>query len=532
MELIANFLAGFAFFLVGMNAFTASLNQLISERFRDIMTRFTPNGFAAAIWGILMNIFTAGSTVLTPIISGGLVSAEAISLRHSIIMIVWGRIGFCAYIYLASFNIKLAIMLVIGGAGISYAIERPKDYRIFMSSVFYLCLMLLGIFYITDGTASMTQAPWFKAIIDQTRNYPALAFLSGGLFLFLSQSAFGTMLIATSMFATRTFDSSQTILFLYGCYFGECILEYLYRLPFRGIFKQILTLMPLFFVCATTISLLDLLITYVFKIQIIHYLSSLLSKNQNFYVANTNLLVHLITASLFTLLIIPVEKLINWMSPEADGTLIQAFSLPKEMLEDPITTLFLIRREDTRTIRYLPKYMEAIRLEKVDADPEYLDKLHKQISSNLEEVGNTLSNLLNRHEYGKHISHRIYRRIENQTLLESLNENLYEQCVLVKMIREAEEKEGKDTHEILAFTNAIEAVVLSLVDFFTQTQDSFNQETILTITTSRQQMMNKIRDSYIGNLSEDVQPEFIKLVNLFETSIWLIRRLAKSKLTS
>jgi len=250
MESIAELLAGFAFFLVGLKLFSSNLNQLTSHRFRAFITHYTPNDFVAGLWGSILSIFTAGNTFLTPCVAGGLLTVKALTLRKAIMITIWSRVGSCFYIYLAGINIKLFVMFLIGITGISYAISKPKKLTTLAASTFSLGLVLFGIQEIKSSTKVLVTLPWFENLIQYTYQYPFIAFIAGVLFIICAQSLFGALVITVGFVASGVFNIQQALLFIYGLYLGEAILKIFYLPVFKRAFKKTIVLLPIFYFVA------------------------------------------------------------------------------------------------------------------------------------------------------------------------------------------------------------------------------------------------------------------------------------------
>ena len=72
---------------------------------------------------------------------------------------------------------------MLGIAGTSFALNKPKRLSILASSLFYLALTLFGIHFIKNSTKILIDAPFFEQIIHYTSTYPLIAFAAGFIFL-------------------------------------------------------------------------------------------------------------------------------------------------------------------------------------------------------------------------------------------------------------------------------------------------------------------------------------------------------------
>ncbi|SCA63718.1 hypothetical protein SCG7109_AY_00010 [Chlamydiales bacterium SCGC AG-110-M15] len=527
MSSLAGFVAGFAFFLVGLKLFATNLNQLTSNRFRILMTQFTPNGFMAGMWGIVLSLLTAGNTVLTPCISAGFQSVNAINIRKAIQIVIWSRVGACFFIYLAGFNIKVLVLLMMGFAGISFAINKPRHYSTMTSSIFHLGLVLYGIQLIKSSTKVLIKLQWFETIVDYTQLYPEISFIAGFIFLMVAQSLFGTLVIALSFIDSGIFQFDQALMFMYGSYLGEGVLKIFYLAAFKGIFRQMMGLLPVIYFCTFGVGLFTYVLDDILGIPFLQELAHILSDSHKLELAHVNLLVHLCSAILLSVLIVRVESFIaRWGDEEEDhGETIREVDIPDEILDDPVTTLEIMYREEMRMVRYFPMYMEHMRTGDSLKDPLLQKNLHTQVSRNLEIIRTTYSDLLNRSHYHRDLSARILQGIERHNLAMSLEENLYQFSIIIDKLREGTRSSAELTQKFLNFVEAMDATILSMIDVLDSPKETFYVDVLRQITSGRDDFLKEVREHYEEELSVQDRVYLIKVVNLFESSIWMIKKI-------
>lgn len=525
MQSIALFIAGFAFFLVGVKLFTSTLNQLTSLRFRTFITDYTPNDFVAALWGIAISLCTAGNTLITPCIAAGLLTVKALTLNRAILIFLWSRVGSCLFVYVAGFNLELFVLMLVGITGISYALSRPRRLATLMAAVFALGLILFGIQEIKSSSKLLVDQEWFFNLLNYTQSYPEMAFLAGVVFILIAQSLLGALVVNIGFVAGGLFNIEQAILFTYGLYLGEALLKTFYLPAFKRTFRRMISLLPIFYCTAFALGISSYIIEHLLGVGGVEKLYLALNISPRLYLAHVNFAAHVLTATLLTLYGRRLNKTIRHIGVITEKeTAIRDVDIPPEILVDPAMTVALIQTEERRLVENLPLYMEYLRSGKSLKDPEILQSLNTQLSKNFETIRSIYSDLLVKSSYEEKTAALLLEGVERQNLLVSLEKNLFDFAVSCDRLRFAAAKEPDLSRKFLTFVEALDIIVLTLIDVI-NTQDSFNITTLKQITTERKDLMAEIKEQYDTHLSVEQKVELLNLLNLFESSIWLIKKL-------
>lgn len=526
MEYLANFIAGFAFFLVGLKLFSSNLNQITSKRFRILITRFTPNELMASLWGIVLSLLTAGNTILTPCITAGFETVGAINLRKAIQIVIWSRVGACFFIYLAGFDIKILVLLMMGLSGIAFAINKPKQYVTFASSVFNLCLVLFGIQLIKSSTKALVHLDWFHTIVQSTQQYPEIAFLAGFLFIMFAQSLFGALVIAISFMESGIFQLNQALFFTYGIYLGEAILKVFYLTAFKGIFKKIMALLPIIYLGVFIVGVINYFAEHFFKIPLVEFLAHSLAFNPKEELAHINLAFHLIAILILSINARYLEDLVHKIFGKRKEERKKNIVIPPEILDDPIMTLSLVSNAEKYLIKHFPSYMDYLRKEKKEADLHHYKDLHKYLKENLNEIRSVFSGLLKRSHYQPEICNQLLHYIEKQNLFISLEKNLYHFSLSIHYLRSSTKNDSSLIKKFFNFVEAMDVILLTLIDVINDPKDPFNIEVLKKITSERDDFLKDIRNQYSYQLDIEEKAELTKLINLFESNIWIAQKIA------
>lgn len=528
MATFASFIAGFAFFLVGIKLFSANINQLTSKRFQSLVKRFTPNDYVAALWGIILSLITAGNTVLTPCITAGFESIKAINFRKAIQIVLWSRVGSCAFIYIAGFNIKVFILFMLGIAGLSFAFKRPRRYVSFASAIFDLGLILFGIQQIKSSTKLLVHYDWFEQMTLYAQDVPEAALVIGFLFLICAQSLFGGIVVALSFLDSHIFNAEQATLFLYGAYLGEAILKILYLRAFKGIFKQVMSLLPLIYFVTFFVGISSYIFGHYFGLPSIESLAHDYAKDVKQEIAHINFAVHLISVLILSFGVLAVQSTVYFFLGKAEETEEDdLIHIPEEVLHDPVMTLSLIRKEQTVLIKKLPLFISQSRSTESLKDPLLHAQLHKKLHENLQILRDVFSDILHNRHHNPEISQSLVLGIEKHNLLISLEENLYEFVNSLDHLRVSTKDNSELCEKFLNFAEAMDATLLSMIDLFQNPKEEFNVKILEQITSSREEFMKKLREDYSSQLDINEKLQLIQLINLFETNVWIIHKIAR-----
>ena len=128
MELLAGVVGGLGLFIVGMWFLTENLKKLASRRLRRNAQRWTTNPLAALFWGLLGGGITQSMSALT-FIAVSILRSRLITLKGALAMILGGGVGVTGLVMIATFDIKMLALYVVGIAGAVVATERLSRFR-------------------------------------------------------------------------------------------------------------------------------------------------------------------------------------------------------------------------------------------------------------------------------------------------------------------------------------------------------------------------------------------------------------------
>ena len=151
MELLAGVVGGLGLFIVGMWFLTENLKKLASRRLRRNALRWTTNPFAALFWGLLGGGITQSMSALT-FIAVSILRSRLITLKGALALILGGGVGVTGLVMIATFDIKMLALYVVGIAGAVVATERLSKFRAVAGSFFGGAMVILGLVLVREGS--------------------------------------------------------------------------------------------------------------------------------------------------------------------------------------------------------------------------------------------------------------------------------------------------------------------------------------------------------------------------------------------
>src|SRR5437867_995852 len=227
LEIFGSFLAGIGLFFTGVKLVSSNLKQMTSRRFRLLVSRWTGNGWRAGLLGAVAGAVTQSASAIAFLIIS-LISSGLITVRNALPIMTWANVGLSSLVLLATLNIELMILYLIGIAGVCFAFDKPAKSRTAMAALFGIGLLFLGLQTVRMGTAPLEKLSWFQLLLNRTHSSYAFAFVVGALLTFVAQSSVAVSLIAITMTGAGLFTTDQTIMLIYGTNVGDsCITWFL-----------------------------------------------------------------------------------------------------------------------------------------------------------------------------------------------------------------------------------------------------------------------------------------------------------------
>ena len=364
MELLAGVVGGLGLFIVGMWFLTENLKKLASRRLRRNAQRWTTNPLAALFWGLLGGGITQSMSALT-FIAVSILRSRLITLKGALAMILGGGVGVTGLVMIATFDIKMLALYVVGIAGAAVATERLSKFRAIAGSFLGGGMVILGLVLVREAAAPLADEPWFRDLMLGTGNSMVLAFFVAALLTFIVQSSGAVSVFGISLAAVDIISVDQAIMIVYGSFVGSSAIIYVLSANLRGRSRQLAMYMVIhnLLVCAVTIPL------HYAEVYLDVPLMKALISATGFDLSQQLALVYLIPS------VVPVPILIAglgvssrilerlWPASEIDELSRTEFIHDRASV-DVETSLMLVDLEQRRVFRMLSGYFELVRQNK------------------------------------------------------------------------------------------------------------------------------------------------------------------------
>src|SRR5215467_15198752 len=122
-SILANMVAGLGLFFSGLRMLDANLRQATGRQLRGIVGRLTRNAWVASLVGVVIGALVQSSSGVVFILVS-LVSSGLTTVRRALPIVTWANVGCSALVLAAVFDLRVAILYLIGVAGAAFAFDR------------------------------------------------------------------------------------------------------------------------------------------------------------------------------------------------------------------------------------------------------------------------------------------------------------------------------------------------------------------------------------------------------------------------
>lgn len=518
-KIIASLLAGYGLFLVGLKRFTNLLNQATSEGFENFLKKATKHPILNAIAGIAVGIFTVGNIVLSGCVAGAAHSLKVINRNKALTLVNYSRVGSCLYVFLAGFNLNIAILCALGVFGISYGMQKPKKWQNFVPLFFYLGLVLYGIQLIKVSADTLDDNPVMAQLISYTQVYPILAVLAGIIIMFLSQSFFASMVICISFVGSEVFTVEEAILCTTGIYLALALTRYLYLFAFEKSFKMTMSFIPYYyFLSSFLILVLYLLQDSPLSVEkaLLYVLGNLDPKTQ---IACINFLVHIIATAILQQWIPSFSK--RFPSFEFSEPPSSAFS--RQLIQYPSFSVNYLQQEFIESLVDIKAMLQNLftSSQKSQKKPR-VDALYESNQKKLKDLENTLKKL-SKDQAQEKIRSELLLQAEKLSLLYLLNENSLQFCTLSRDVRK-NLQEAKLISQVEDMGHAMDVLLSCTIDVFKKPTLQ-NLYILRKVSQDRTNTLFNRERELSENVTKQSYFDVVKLFQVFNSFLWLLNQL-------
>lgn len=528
LVLSGQILAGIALFLVGVRFISSSLKKVASRRIRKLFSRWSDNLGLGALWGFLSGAVAQSSSSAAFVLTG-MVAGKIMNLKNALYILSWAEIGTTLLVFLATWNLNLAILYFLSISGLLYAFDKKGKYQQVLLAMFGLGLLLFGFDMIKSTAADLAQTLWIQNMMEMGTELPILLFLLGAVLRTLTQSSSTVALLTIPMAHAGIIDLNQVLLTFSGATAGSGISGIIMSSSISGMSRQV-ALVKSFADFSSSIVLVMLLqISMFIGDNSLNLIFKFLGNTVEEKAAWGFLFVKVMPGLIMLGFTSPLKRLAEKFSPPSKvETLARLKFVQENALQDPDTALQLTAKESDRVVSRLPSYLQPLRKEESDIQVHgELNDLH-QAATELNGAINEIFTELFGQDMRKNDAETLIHIQNQHRIQENLEQQLYELTILLgqdlknQELAKAQQMMIEGLHAILTFAAGT-----------VEKTDIQDLKLLLNMTGDRSGLVAGMRKSYLGGseiISPDSRSTFLHMTNVYQRIVWLLNSWTQSRI--
>jgi len=530
IEVPAALLAGLGLFVFGVRQIQAGLQQLAGRGLRRLLLRATTSTWRAALTGIGLGFVTQNTNAAT-YIAISLTAAGLLPFSAALGVVAWATVGTSTLVFFASIRIELVVLYLVGITAFLAVSEHGTSsrYRAMIQSLFGIGMLFLGMQTVRGATGSFESMP-VDGMVAGVGGHGAAVFAVGLVVAAVMQSSTTVAALGAALAATGAIPLEEQILLVYGACLGSAIGNLVHGWRLSGVGRRLLLFQGTGRAIGIAVLLALLGVEFAFGTPLsAELLGTVAPGLPALQTGIAFFLAQMAAALASTVLSRPIMRLVSRFAPlgRADA-IAQPRFLYDHALDDPLTAVDLVEREQARLFDHLPAQLDMVRS---DADPA-LDRIgRRRFDPNALEHGHAtlaraierfLIDLLARRHDGGSVDRIVALRSRNEIARAQIQ-------TLGEFVRAA--GRARDIPAVAPFAERLtEAlhVLLATAGEAVGDRDPTTLALLEGIAGDRSEILEQARRALLlGNrdLSAEAQDDLFHLTSLFERSTWLIRRL-------
>jgi phosphate:Na+ symporter len=358
---IASFLAGLGLFFYGLQTLTDFLKLLTNKRVRQLIIRFTQTPLQGVLLGgILITITQSLSAMVFTLI--GMARAKAIAVKQALPIIIGGNIFGGLIIFLISFDIQVATLLVLGLSAILFTSVKSTKITNYLGLVFGFALLFFGLYIMRSGVSPLIDMPWMQEALISSHGKFIVVFVVSALISLIIHSTMATIIIGVALVNSGFLSFQDAMMLVYGANVGSSVLTFVLSAKITGKSKQIAMFQGGYnFLGAFILVPLFVLETYK-GIPLVGALTQILSSNVAVQLAILYTVFNIVPGLVLLTVLPTVSRLLatNW-----PDSLEEKLATPKyiytNIAEDTNTALQLLKLEQANMLNLISEAFRVLR---------------------------------------------------------------------------------------------------------------------------------------------------------------------------
>ncbi len=521
LAIIALFLAGVGLFFHGLSGLRQSCQGVASRRARRWLAKWARSPWLAGCGGVALGGLTQSVTAVAFMVAS-LVGGGLLSLGQALPIVVGANLGTALLVLVASFDVHLTVLLLLGLTGVAAALDLGGRARSVLGGLFFAALLFFGLRQMREALAPWPQTAGFAEVAAVARSSLLATFALGAVLRLLIQSSPAVAIVAITFWRAGVLGPEQAIAMMFGTGLGVGGAVFLLSSNLRGVPRQIALYQALLSMAASAAAggLLAVERATDWPL-LVHHLGALPGGE------TLRLAWAFVAMQVFAVALAVVGR--RWAAPVlerlAPAPLEQELGRPAYIhdsgLADPESALELAAKEQQRLLGWVPRLLDAVRAETAGtAIPAA--SLHRAALS----VGGELDEFLGEigtRRFDAVTMKRWLTLRRRQELVVALGATVYEFAAAWERLGDCERMRR-------AWAEGLHALAAEVVDALERPAQA-DLALLLAMTADRGEMMENRRRGMLDaapGLAPEAQLELIHFTALFERAVWLLRQLVQS----
>ncbi len=518
----ASLIAGLGLFFVGLYFLTEHLKMLSGRRLRERIAKWTKRPLLGVMWGGVFIAITQ-STAATMFILISMMRSGMMTVQQAIPMIIGVNMAAGAIVLVLVIDIKVAILLLLGIAGIVFTNDKARAYRPIAGALFGISLLFFGLNTMQEGVAPLSQMAWFEGLLEWTKGNYLLGFAIGAALSFVVQSSIAVVVLTIAFQKAGLFSLTESIMVVYGANVGSSVLSLALSTSLAGQSKQIAMYQTAYnFVGA--IILLPVFYLEVFEgYPLVRAFTEWVSVDDGVQIATVNLIFNALPGVFLFVLLGASARLLARLWPE---TLEEQASKPKFLhdhaAEDPDSAVDLIELEQIRLIEFISTSFDTQRKSGNKSKLAAFQEASMTLGGTIREA---ISDMSTRHRLTTDTYERLNILLNLQHSLESANEAIGGLAEEFHALRQSQ----YGARFVSSAVEGLDAIVMTLINV---AKERSEEDCVLlnTITSEDGNGIKGVRSAYLAEesgLEATERMQLLAAANHCERLIWLFGEMGR-----
>ncbi|GHD52089.1 hypothetical protein GCM10017083_27290 [Thalassobaculum fulvum] len=515
-------LAGLGLFFGGLQLLTENLKRLSGRRLRTLVARYTRSTLMGVLWGgAFIAVTQSGAATMFIIVS--MMRSGMMAVRQAMPMIVGVNIVGALIVLILVVDIKLAVLCLIGVAGVLYKADSRSTAASLVGALFGVAMLFFGLDVMNGSVAPLADEAWFADLLSWTRGSYLLGFVIGCALSFVVQSSIAVMAVVLAFEHSGIFGLGESVMIVYGANAGSSLLTLLLSVGLKGQARQIAMFQTFYNIAGAALLVPLFYVELWFDAPLMLAAIRMITDDVGGQIAAAFILFNLIPGAILLPLLTPATALLQRLWPDTE---VEVASRPKYLHEhaadDPDTGMDLVALEQARLVQYLSRMFDALR-------PGRPAAAFGQIQEAFGILGGTVRETLDDLGAGRRLSEDSYERLN---ALLSFQHSLEAAAATLSGI--AREQRTLVSTEVgrrfsAAIVEGLDTIVLTLGDVL-QSHDPADRAMLAAMTSDEGNGIRGVRSAYLAedrNLEPDERLRLLAAANHAERLIWLLGDLGR-----